>query len=239
MGFVKLLEKMKLVQVHAEVAEEAPPEGPVAGRRTVLSREAAAVEDLLRDLPPPVIDEAALAAAPAAPATGVPDFPSIYKAAGIAEPAHGFSALKVLEILQSPDFEGLDGKAKAAALAGFLKMNPAGPVAIADVLQDAVRRDQALDRFEEFLHRKLVEKLAQLDADSARLQQEIDELARRNQEAIAANRRAAETEHERFTAFQGRKRGEERRLFEAVSPFVEANPVTVAEEPAATPRAEE
>lgn len=230
MGFVKLLAKMKLLQVRPQEgeAEAEAAEGP-----------AVAVEELLRDLPPPQLDEAALAAAPASSAAGFPDFPAVYKAAGIAEPAHGFSALKVLEMLQSPELASLDAKAKAAALAGFLKMNPAGPVAIADVLQDAVRRDQALDRFEEFLHRKLVEKLAQLDADSARLQQEIDELARRNQEAIAANRRAAQTERERFAEFQSRKQGEERRLFEAVSPFVESNPVTVAADPASPPHPKE
>lgn len=237
MGFVKLLAKMKLVQVHPEDVEDAPAESVVPERRTVPSKEAAAVEELLRDVPPATLDEAALAAAPPA-AAGFPDFPAIYKAAGIAEPAHGYSALKVLEMLQSPELASLDAKAKAAALAGFLKMNPAGAVAIADVLQDAVRRDQALDQFEEFLHRKLVEKLAQLDADNARLQQEIDELARRHQEAMAANRQAAAAERERFAEFQRRKQGEERRLFEAVSPFVEANPVSVAPEPGTSPNTE-
>ena len=59
----------------------------------------------------------------------VPEFGEIYRAAGIGEPRHGFSALKVLEILEAPEFASLEAKAKAAALSGFLKMNPSGPVA--------------------------------------------------------------------------------------------------------------
>jgi hypothetical protein len=166
----------------------------------------------------------------------VPDFASIYSASGLKDPAHGFSAYKVLEILSSPDFAGLDARAKAAALSGFLRMNPSGPVPIADVIQDAVARDQALDRFEEFLRNKLESRREQLDKDSAALQAEIDELSRRNQEKMEANRRTLEAERRRLADWQARKRIEERKLFDAVGPFVEQNPVSLgkgAETPSA------
>lgn len=170
---------------------------------------------------------------PPAQATGgagameIPDFEDIYRAAGISEPSHGFSAYKVLEILSSPDLAGLEGKAKAAALAGFLKMNPAGPVPLADVIQDAVRRDQALDKFAELLRSKMAARAEEMERENARLQAEIDELDRRNRELMEANRRALEGEQERLADWMARKRIEERKLFDSVGPFVEANPVSM------------
>jgi hypothetical protein len=157
----------------------------------------------------------------------IPDFPDIYKASGIKDPIHGFTAYKVLEILSSPDFASLDSKAKAAALSGFLRMSPSGPVPIADVIQDALARDTALDGFEGFLRMKLDARRADRDKENAALQAGIDELARKNRELIQANLEAMAKEQERFASWQARKRIEEQKLFEAVGPFVEKNPVSV------------
>lgn len=44
-----------------------------------------------------------------------------------------------------------------------------------------------------------------------------------------ANRRALEAEEARLAQWQLSKKAEERRLFDAVSPFVEANPITTGE----------
>jgi hypothetical protein len=187
--------------------------------------------------PPPGL--ATMAAAPTAapspppatelPALGeLPDFPTVYQAAQISDPPHGFSSLKVLEILSSPGFASLDAKAKAGALLGFLGMNPSGPVPIHEVIQDAVRRDQALDRFEELLQKKLAQRGGEIEKESAALQAEIDALTIKNRDKMEANRRALDQETAKLREWQARKRVEERRLFEAVAPFVEANPVSTA-----------
>ncbi|HEV7669447.1 MAG TPA: cell division protein ZapB [Thermoanaerobaculia bacterium] len=156
----------------------------------------------------------------------IPDFAAVYRAAGIEVPAHGYSAFKILEILESPDLAPLDAKAKAAALGGFLKMNPGGPVPLSDVIQDAVRRDQALDRFEEFLRGKLETRAAEAERQNAALQAEIDELSRKNRETMETNRRALEAERAGLESWRARKESEERRLFEAIAPFVDQNPIT-------------
>jgi hypothetical protein len=203
------------------------------------------VREILNSIPEARIDEKALprtavpAGAPGGSGTAgdaggpgdggsfdIPDFEAIYKAAGISEPPHGYTAFKVLEILESDHFAGLDHRARAAALAGFLKMNPTGPVPIADVIQDAVRRDQALDKFEELLRGKLAARAQAVEQENARLQAEIDELVRRHQETMAANRKALEAEQARLGQWQVRKRIEERRLYESVGPFVDENPVS-------------
>ncbi len=235
MGLKEVLSKMKIVEMDPEPGLAAPLEMPSSGAAPGgmssygprPSGQPTDIRELLGTLPPPPeIDEKALPE-PAPGAEGeIPDFAAIYKAAGITAPPHGYTSHKVLEILQSSDFANLDSRAKAAALAGFLKMNPAGPVPIGDVIQDAVRRDQALDRFEEFLRGKLAAAPRRPRSDNARLQAEIDELVQRNREKMDTNRRALETEEAQLAQWQVAKRIEERRLFDAVSPFVESNPIT-------------
>jgi hypothetical protein len=160
------------------------------------------------------------------PLDDVPPFADVYRAAGITDPPHGFTAFKVLEILSSAEFSTLPPAAKAGALAGFLKMNPGGPVPLAEVIQDAVRRDQALDRFDEFLRGKLAERASAFDRENARLQSEIDELVRSHRERIEANRRTLDAERARFDEWLTLKRAEEARLSLAVAPFVEGNPIS-------------
>lgn len=250
MGLKEVLSKMKIVELTPEETEAAvplvTPKPPVPGPPTD-------IRDLLGTLPEaPPIDEKKLAAETAGGAGAdsgeggdeIPDFPAIYRAAGVSEPAHGYSAYKVLEIFSSPGFAALDTRAKAAALTGFLNMNPTGPVPITDIVQDAVRRDQALDRFEEFLRRKLAERTEQIEKDNAQLQAEIDEVTRRNREKMEANGIAIETDQARLTRWLVMKRAEERKLFDAVNPFVEQNPISTADasraaapSPAAAPSA--
>ena len=142
------------------------------------------VEDLLASVPAPrPIDEKSLPTEEGG-GVGIPEFPDIFRAAGMTDPAHGYSAYKVLKIFSSQGFTALEPKAKAAALAGFLNMNPSGPVPVADIIQDAVRRDQALDKFEEFLSQAPSwPKLQQIDKDNAKLQAEIDTLTLKNGDA--------------------------------------------------------
>lgn len=247
MGLREVLSKMKIVEITPEetaLRPSSPSGGPPGGSAPPPPGRPTDIRELLGTLePPPEIDETAFAAATKPPqgARGseegsagiagleIPDFAMIYKAAGIEDPAHGYTAHKVLEILSSSDFANLDSRAKAAALAGFLRMNPTGPVPIADVVKDAVRRDQALDRFEDFLRTKLKARAQEKEKENARLQAEIDELVRRNRDAMEANRRALEEEEARLAQWQLSKKTEERRLFEAVSPFVETNPISTGE----------
>ena len=228
MGLKDVLQKMKLVEAESELrpvgdAPLAPGAGP--SPRAGVQRDALA--DILGRIDPPKLDPAKLPpAAPGKPGD-TPSFDDIFRAAGIAAPAHGFSAYKVLEIVSSPDLAALDGKAKAQAIAGFLKMNPSGPVPLRDVIQDAVRRDQALDKFEGFLRQKLEEKAAKAEQESSRLQAEIDALLQQKREAQEKGRLALEEETRRFAEWQARKRIEERKLYDAVAPFVEENPISL------------
>ncbi|HKV08056.1 MAG TPA: hypothetical protein VJ725_07970 [Thermoanaerobaculia bacterium] len=238
MGLKEVLSKMKLVEIEpsdmpAEIPLSREPLGvpPLPGAPPGPPTD---IRELLGTLPePPAIDEKKLEAETGGAVEGdeIPDFAAIFKAAGVSDPAHGYTAYKVLEIFASPGFTSLDTRAKAAALTGFLNMNPTGPVPITDVVQDAVKRDQALDKFEEFLKAKLAARAEQIEKDNAALQAEIDEVNRRNREKMDTNRIALETEQARLARWQVIKRAEERKLFDAVNPFVEANPISTADAP--------
>jgi hypothetical protein len=246
MGLKEVLSKMKIVELEGEPAPAIDrPAAAAAAKTPPPPGSPPDIRELLGTLPePPPIDEKKLAAA-----TGrdgdeggdeIPDFAAVYRAAGVTDPPHGYSAYKVLEIFASPGFASLDARAKAAALVGFLNMNPAGPVPITDIVQDAVRRDQALDKFEEFLRNKLAARAEQIDKDNAQLQAEIDEVTRRNREKMEANRVALESEQARLSRWLVSKRAEERKLFDAVNPFVEQNPISTADSaPPAAPAATE
>jgi hypothetical protein len=233
MGLKEVLSKMKLVEMSPE--ESANVSGgavPEPARKSSPTGPPADIRDLLGTLPePPMIDEKKLPAPTDEGGDDIPDFAAIYRAAGVTDPPHGYTASKVLEIFASPGFASLDARAKAAALTGFLNMNPSGPVPVTDIVQDAVRRDQALDKFEEFLRTKLTARSDQLDKDNAQLQAEIDEVTRRNREKMEANRIALETEQAKLSRWLVIKRAEERKLYDAVNPFVEANPISTAESP--------
>ncbi len=260
MGLKEVLSKLKLVEVSepASAGREAFS-STTLGRAPAGGKDSPELEELLRSLPPAKpIDESLLgkrrrggsapsaavsagsavagAGAPAAVADDdleLPDFPAVYTAAGIGEPPHGFTAFKVLEMLQSPGLAELPPQAKASALAGFLKMNPGGPVAIGEIIQDAVRRDQALDRFEQFLQSKLAERQAAAERANAALQAEIDALSERHRAAMTANTRAVAELTARLTEWSAGKRVEERKLQSAVAPFVDGNPIST--ESAAAP----
>jgi hypothetical protein len=222
MGLKDVLRTLRLVELDDVPRAPRPAaSAPSAGRAERLDEILAAVE------PPREIDERTVRGAEqTSGGLPFPGFPEVYAAAGITEPGHGFSAFKVLEILQAPEVTALEPKQKATALLAFLKMNPGGAVAIADVVQDAVRRDQALDKFEEFLRVKLAERAAAQQDENAKLQAEIDALTERNRARMDASRQALDEERRRFDAWIEAKRGEERRLAAAVEPFVESSPIS-------------
>src|SRR5215831_17193632 len=73
------------------------------------------------------------------------DFGAVYAEAGIEVPLHGYGIDKVAEMLENKRLAALAPEHRASAVLAALE---AAGVAIAEVIQDAVRRDKALDAFE-------------------------------------------------------------------------------------------
>ena len=137
-------------------------------------------------------------------------------------PAHGYTVLKVAEMLQSEHIRTLPPDVKRKSI--LVALDAAG-VTVDEIVEDAVHRDRALDTYERVLQKNLDDLRAEKQAENARLEEEI--AAARWPSCGPASRRttrASPRELENLQAWQSRKQEEERRIAEAVGYFVSENP---------------
>jgi uncharacterized coiled-coil protein SlyX len=185
--------------------ETAPTEGPPAEPPA-----AGAVPPRAADLVKDAEGDAELSG----PVTAPVSFEDVYGAAQIQAPAHGYSVLKVAEMLQSEHLQALPVDVKKRSI--LVALDAAG-VKVADIVEDAVRRDRALDTYERVLQKNL----EQVRAEKER---EIKEL----EDTIARTRAELDREQKELDKWCARKRLEENRIAEAVGYFVSSNPITAA-----------
>lgn len=163
---------------------------------------------------------------PAGPAS----FAEVYQAAEIAPPANGYTIFKVAEMLQSEHIRSLPVEIKRSSI--LVALEAAG-VKIADVIQDAVKRDKALDTFE-MVQQKAVDALDQrMAAENKKLQEEADRVLNELRAKMQANNDSVTKEREKFLTWRLEKQKEEQRIADAVAPFVSPNPVSTG--PVAVP----
>jgi hypothetical protein len=170
--------------------------------------------------PPP---DAAASHVPA----NVESFSAVYEEAGIALEAHGYGIDKVAEMLGSKHIAAMAREVKAASVLAALE---AAGVPLKDVIQDAVRRDRALDGFEMAKGREVEEVRKQGESRIAAIESEIQSFLKEKNAELEGLKRASEDAKQAFRKLQGRKRQEEERLFDVVSHFVAGseNPVTTS-----------
>jgi hypothetical protein len=173
-----------------------------------------------RDIPAEAFDTPPPRATRSAVPASVEDFLAVYQEAGIELPPHGYGVDKVAEMLESKRLAPLGKEVKATAVLAALE---AAQVGVRDVIQDAVRRDGALDAFEAAKEREVQE-----------LRERSDARVKTNAE-IEGLKQAGETAGQAFAQLQARKHREEERLFEVVAHFVEGadNPITTSASPRA------
>lgn len=152
------------------------------------------------------------------------DVPQVYAAAKIGPPRHGFSLEKIAGMLSDERMAALPREARASAIAVLLETSG---VQIEDVIKDAGSRDQALDRFEDFLAEKLIEFEVEIERENAALDAEIERLIARKQEQREQNEARVQEKRVELARFRRVKRAEEQRLFDVVSYFTAENPVDV------------
>jgi ElaB/YqjD/DUF883 family membrane-anchored ribosome-binding protein len=114
----------------------------------------------------------------------------------------------------------------------LLALDAAG-VKVEEIIQDAVRRDRALDTFELVQQRALDQLEAKKADENKKLQQEADRVLTELRANIQANNDAVARERERMQTWRLQKQQEERRIADAVAPFVTENPITTG--PAVAP----
>jgi hypothetical protein len=148
---------------------------------------------------------------------------AIYSAAQIAMPAHGFTILKVADMLESEHIRDLPAEVKRKSI--LLALDAAG-VKTQEIVEDAVRRDRALDTYERVLDKSLADLRAAKEQENQRLEEEIGQRLRELRERIETNKTAVLREMESISAWRAGKQAEEARIAQAVGYFVAENPIT-------------
>ena len=166
-----------------------------------------------------------------APVNNPTSFDEIYNAAEIHPPAHGFTIMKVAEMLRSEHIRNLPKDVKRSSV--LVALEAAG-AALQDIIQDAVKRDRALDTFERVQEQSVNELESRKGKENQEIQAELDRIVAEHRTRMQANSDAVAKEKERFYAWRLKKQEEEQKIADTVSYFVTENPITTGG-PAATP----
>lgn len=155
----------------------------------------------------------------------VVDFGAVYAEAGIELPLHGYGIDKVAEMLEGKRLANLSREVKATAVMAAIE---AAGVPLRDVIQDAVKRDKALDAFEAAKGREIQELHARTETRTFEIKAEIDGFLKERNAELEKLKAAEESANRAFLELQTRKRREEDRLASLVGHFLEGgdNPVS-------------
>jgi hypothetical protein len=117
------------------------------------------------------------------PAEFPASFDEIFNAAKIKAPPNGWTVDRLREFLNSERIRALD---RADAQRETLQMLAAEKVDAADVIKDAIARDQALDAFAEYTHKKIQAMKDQLEAEQRKWNEWRAQKRQREQEMARA-----------------------------------------------------
>ncbi|MCU1274076.1 MAG: hypothetical protein JWO48_1507 [Bryobacterales bacterium] len=131
--------------------------------------------------------------------------------------------MKITEMLRSERIRTLPAEVKKSSI--LLALDAAG-VKIEEVIEDAVKRDRALDGFERVQEKALDDLEARKEQDNANIQAELDRLIEEHKARIQANNDEVAKEKERFYSWRLQKQQEEQKISDSVSYFVVENPIT-------------
>jgi hypothetical protein len=161
----------------------------------------------------------------ATPVTTPTDFNEIYTSAQIAVPPHGYTVLKVAEMLHSEHIKALPNEVKQKSV--MVALDAAG-VKVKEIIEDAVQRDRALDTYERVLQKHLEELRLQKAAENEKLEAEINQRVAELRARVDQNNAEVMSEQNNLLAWRVRKRQEEARIADAVGYFVTENPITTS-----------
>jgi hypothetical protein len=159
-------------------------------------------------------------------------FEEIYKAAEIAPAPQGYSILKISHMLENEHLRNLPSDVKKSSV--LVALDAAG-VDIKDVIQDAIRRDRALDGYERVQQRAAEELEGRKNKENGEIQSQIDKYVTEQRAKIQSNNEEVSREKERFTGWRLKKQQEEKKIAEAVGYFVTENPISTGDVNAPAP----
>ena len=131
--------------------------------------------------------------------------------------------MKVAEMLRSEHIRNLPREVKRSSV--LVALEAAG-APLQEVIEDAVKRDRALDTFERVQERSVGELEARKTKENQQIQAEMDRIVAEHRSRMQANNDEVAKEKERFFGWRLKKQEEEQKIADAVSYFVTENPIT-------------
>ena len=159
--------------------------------------------------------------------TDLLSYEDIYHAAGILSPRSGYGVHKVVDMLNSDRIRELSKDIKRASV--LMALDAAG-TSPDDLLQDATRRQQALNSYEAGQQQQLEEFEARKAQEDTRIQAEMDRVTAHYAERLKQNHEQVAREKEALRNWQMAKQHEMQRISEVIE--------MCAKQPASTPRTE-
>lgn len=156
--------------------------------------------------------------APAAEAAPGPraellSYEDIYHAAGIMSPRSGYGIHKVVEMLNSDRLRDLSNDVKRASV--LMALDAAG-TSVDEVLQDANRRQQALNSYEAGKKKQLEDFEASISGENAQIEAEMERIRAHYAERIQHNRDLVAQEKETLHNWQMAMQHESQRIAEVI-----------------------
>ena len=171
--------------------------------------------------PPPVVQFSK-------PISQLTTFEDIYAAADIKPPANGYSIMKIHDMLSSEHIKQMPAEVKRGSI--LVALDAAG-VKIQEVIQDAIRRDQALDGFERVRQKSVEDLEARKLEDNGKIQADLDKYVSDQKAKLQANLDEVAKQKDDFYSWRMQKQQEEQKIADCVAYFVTDNPITTAARP--------
>lgn len=161
-----------------------------------------------------------------APVRDTTPLDEIYATARIQVPPHGYTILKVAEMLESEHIRELPAEVRRKSV--LVALEAAG-VSLKEIVDDAVQRDRALDTYERVLEQNFESLRIATAEENTRLEAETEQRLRELRVHIEQNNQSVAQAREQLAAWRAGKRAEETRIAEAVGYFVSENPISRAD----------
>src|SRR5260370_26509986 len=140
-------------------------------------------------------------------------FDEIYNAAEIHAPQHGYTIYKIADMLQSEHIRNLPAEVKRSSI--MLALDAAG-VKLQDIIEDAVRRDRALDTFERVQQKGIEDLTNRKTEENRKIQEEMDRIVAEHRSRMQTNNDAIAKERERFYSWRRQSQPEEQKIADPV-----------------------
>lgn len=160
------------------------------------------------------VNKATTTAEPArGPQSELLSYDDIYRAAGIMNSRSGYGIHKVVDMLNSDRIRDLPPDVKRASV--LMALDAAG-TSSADLLNDALRRQSALDSYEAAQRKQVEEFEASKNAENGRIEAELEKIRIHYAERMQANHDLVTREKESLRNWQMAMQHESQRIHEVI-----------------------